>query len=272
LVRPRTLAVLAALAAACAGRAAPGPAPSPREPTVWVVGVVTGSGGRLIAESYTLRAVPRGGGVWAFMTDHASGTIEEGAAALTWDSADPRPEDPWPLVVQHAISSVPAQIQLDDRGRPERLVDPEAWERAARASIADRGLPEQARSSIGPLLDPEGVVRDLRRTLPGLPPDDGPWVRDEQVAGLVVRRTEQCAVELEGRRRAWRCEGTLASLGDVAAKLFDGTSTTRLVIDARGLVELTSTYEATLVYVDATGQRAVDRPVAGRRQVLRRAP
>jgi hypothetical protein len=261
--------LVVALTVACAGRAAPRPTPSPRAVTTWRIGVVTGSAGRTTTEVYTLDAVPRPGGAWAFATRATEGTIEEGAAAIQWSSEDPRPEDPWPLVVQYAISSVPAPIVFDPSGRPERLVDPSAWRDAARAAVAARDLPEQAGSSVEPLLDADGLIRDLQRTFPGQPPADGAWVRDETIAGLTVRRIETCTASEAGGAVTWTCAGTLEPLGDRAGRLFDAETTTTLTLDRHGLVTLDSRYVATLVRLDATGERAFDVPVAGRRQVVR---
>jgi len=255
----------------CTGRAKPEILVDPRRDTTWRVGVIAGSGDRTVTDIYTLRALPRPGGSWAFLTDDAEGTWEEGAGALSWSSAEPRPEDPWPIVLQHTISTVPAQIVLDATGRPDHFVDADAWRRAARSAVATLDLPPQASSSVEPLLDPQGLLRDLRRSLPGLPPAEGDWVREEPIAGLVVRRIERCTASRENGRSIYRCAGTLEPVEAVAALLHETRSTTVITLDHRGLVELDTGYDATLVYLDPSGERALDRAIAGQRKVVRQS-
>jgi hypothetical protein len=257
------------LAAACATRVPPSGLPPADGPAVWRVGVVVGSGDRLVSEVYTLIAAPKRSGIWAFSTEAAEGTWEERDAVLEWDSTNPRPDDPWPLLLQHAVSGVPAAIRFDALGRPQQLAEADAWRRAARSAMERLDLPAQARASADALLDPVGIVRDLQRSLPGVPPDDTPWRREEQVAGILVDRVETCERRRAGPRTTYRCEGTLEPHPTVAARLFDATSHTTLVVDARGLVQLDTSYEATMVVLDASGTVPLDRPIAGRRQVVR---
>lgn len=271
---PVRRASLLLLMIGCSGRDLPSTAPTADEPTRYRVGVVTGSGDRTTTDVYTLRVVPVDRSVWAFVTEAAEGTWEAGAAALSWSSQDPRPEDPWPIVMQHAVSSVPARIVLDDEGRPVRFADPDPWRRAARAAILDRELPEQALAASEALLDPDGVVRDLQRSFPGAPPVHEDWTREERIAGLVVVRRESCTVDERLRQRIYTCEGVIEDAqaeaqSQAAARIFASQSTTVLTLDRHGLVELDSRYSGTLVYVDATGERAQDRPIAGLRRVVR---
>lgn len=243
--------------------------PDAREVSLYKVGVVAASGSRTVTGVYTVRAVPKGRNTFAFVTEHGEGTWEEGSAGLTWDSASPKRIDPWPLTLQHAISTVPAEIEVDESGRLLALRSPEAWSRAARAAIESTDVPPQARASAEALVDPDGVVRDLRRSFPGRPATGASWERTETLAGLEVTRIETCAESQQDRRTTWSCEGTLQGPTDGNARLVDGTSRTVVVVDARGLVEMTAAYTGTLVVLSPDGRQALDRPIAGKRMVVR---
>jgi hypothetical protein len=243
--------------------------PDDRRPSTYRVGVAAASGDRTVTSIYTLRVVPRRDDVWAFTTTDAEGSWEEGAAAITWDSDQPQGSDPWPITLQHAISSIPAPIQMGPRGAPERLVDPETWRSAARQALEDTDLPPAAVASGASLVDPEGVVRDLRRNFPGLPPEEGPWIRDETIAGVSARRVEACRRERSRGRTTWTCQGRVEGPTEGAARLVDATSSTTLVVDRRGLSSLEYSYDGTLVVLAPDGQQALDRAVAGRRKVVR---
>ena len=141
--------------------------PDAAAPTVYKVGVVAASGSRTVTGVYTVRAIPRSRTSWSFVTDHGEGTWEEGTASLAWNSASPTRIDPWPLTLQHAISTVPAEVEVDEMGRLTAMRAEDSWARAARAAVESTDVPPQAQASAEALIDPKGVVRDLRRSFPG---------------------------------------------------------------------------------------------------------
>lgn len=247
--------------------------PDAHEASIYRVGVVAASGPRTVTSIYTLRVVPRAEErAWAFMTEAAEGSWEEGAAAITWSSEQPKASDPWPVTMQHAISTVPAPIRLDARGRPAELLETPSWKAAARQAVAATDLPEQALSSSEALVDPDGLLRDLARNFPGTPGADGSWVRTETIAGLPATRIETCTSERSGGATTWTCAGRIEGPTDGNARLVDATSSSVLVVDREGLRSLDHRYEGTLVVLAPDGERALDRAVAGRRKVLRVVP
>ena len=82
-------------------------------------------------------------------------------------------------------------------------------------------------------------------------------------------RVESCTETLEKRTISWSCDGPIRGPSDGNARLVDATSRTVIVVDGRGLVEMTSAYTGTLVVLSPDGQEALDRPVAGKRMVVR---
>lgn len=263
--------VLPALALACA-RHPPTAMPDDKGPRNYKVGVATGNGDALATSITTLRVVPRGGAVFAFMTEHAEGTWEEGAAAMVYDSATPKGTDPWPITLQHAVASVPAPIRIGPAGQLQTFEQQDAWKNAAKAAIAAADLPDQATLSAQTLLDPDGVLRDLRRNFPGTPAVDQAWVREETVAGLPARRVETCSAQADGAMTTWSCEGTLEGPKEGTARLMDGISSTVLTVDKSGLRDLDLTYEGTLVFLAPDGREVLHRPIYGRRRVVRQEP
>jgi len=253
---------------ACARRP-PAAMPDPERPRAYKVGVVTANGDAFATSITTLRVVPRGDQVYAFTTEHTEGSWEEGAAAMTFDSATPRPSDPWPVTLQHAVATVPAPIRVDDRGRLVDFEQQEAWKRAARAAIDAAELPPQAQVAAESLIDPQGVLRDLRRNFPGLPEIEGTWEREETIAGVPARRVETCEQQEQPKSIVYTCTGTIQGPQEGTARLVDGTSRTVLTIDRSGLVDLDLTYEGTLVLLAPDGKQVLDRAVAGRRKVVR---
>lgn len=235
--------------------------------------MVSGSGDRTVTDVYTLTAVPRKGSVWAFMVEEVDSSIEQGAGEIAYDSTNPQADDPWPLVAQFAISSVPADVELGPSGRPERMLHADRWRRSAQTEVSRRDLHPQAAASVDALLDPAGLIKDLQRNLPGLPPDGEIWEREEVIAGIRVVRSETCERSRRAGQRHWECRGTLqvADEGE-AVKLYESTSYTRISADAQGMTELDTLYDATMVYVDASTGTTRDKPIAGRRRVLRRNP
>ncbi|TVQ86766.1 MAG: hypothetical protein EA397_19585 [Deltaproteobacteria bacterium] len=262
--------LLTILLSSCAVRSASTALPDEAARISYRVGLVAGSGDRTVTDVFTLAAVPKRGGVWSFRVETSESSIEQGAGEISYNSDAPTPADPWPLVAQFAISAVPATIALDDRGRPLTMIDPQRWQRLARVEVERRALPHQAAQSIDALLDPEGLVRDLQRSLPGLPPDQGPWEREEHIAGLPILRRESCERSARGARTTWDCAGTLHIADpELGAKIFEGSSITTVTADRAGMLELDTLYDATLVFVDPHSGQTRDRPIAGRRRVIR---
>ena len=264
----RSLLILVAVG--CGPRGAPTALPDAGGPRQYKVGVAAANGDAVVTSITTLRVVPRTDAVWAFMTEQAEGTWEEGTAAMTWSSATPTPADPWPITLQHAVATVPASIRMSPQGEAIEMVDVEAWKSAARDAMRATDLPPQAAIGAASLLDPEGVLRDVQRNFPGQPTGAGAWVREEVIAGIPATRLESCTVERDGGTAAWTCSGRLEGPTDGQARLVEGQSRTELKVDRFGLVRMDTTYAATLVLLGPTGTEVIDRPVAGRRQVLRR--
>lgn len=265
---PARLAVLLLLAA-CA-KVPPAAFPDPDAPRVYKVGVATAQGDAVATSITTLRVIPRGDDVYAFLTERSEGSWEQGAAAMTFDSEDPKGTDPWPITLQHAVATVPAPIRVHPRtGALQAFQQQEVWRSAARSAVEAADLPVQARLSAESLLDPEGVLRDLRRNFPGTPTEDGPWVREETIAGVPTTRVERCEAETVRATTTWTCSGRLAGPEEGPARLVDGVSKTVLTVDRDGLVELDLTYEATLIVLGSREGQVLDRPVFGRRKVVR---
>lgn len=254
---------------ACGPSRTPTALPDGDGPVVFRVGVAAASGDRTVTSVYTLRVVPKGDGVFSFTTTDAEGSWEQGDASLDWSSGSPSGHDPWPVTIQHAIASVPALVHLNAAGMPTGLRDQVAWRERAAASVEAAGLPVEARASASAMLDPEGFLRDLRRNFPGSPGLDGTWTREELIAGLPAQRTEVCTQATQRAELTWDCVGRVDGPTDGSARLVDTTSTTRLVLDRRGVVEMTSAYEGTMVVLAPDGRAALDRPIVGRRKVVR---
>lgn len=209
--------------------------------------------------------------VWVVRTLTSQGSWEEGGQALTFDAAHPRPADPWPLTAQHAISSVPARVQLDASGRPTELLDPERWRAAARDAVAAAGLSPEAAGSTGELVEPEGLIADLRRYFPGEPEAGSSWVRRQTLAGVPVERREQCLESRVAGVRTVQCSGEIRGESD-RARLEEGRSSTTLVFDGGGMRSHDSSWDAILVFDSAEGVPTLFEPVAGRRLVRRQDP
>ncbi|MEQ1505584.1 MAG: hypothetical protein ABMB14_25345, partial [Myxococcota bacterium] len=185
----------------------------------------------------------------------------------SFDSASPTSADPWPLTLQHLVASVPAVVELVD-GRPTRLADPDGWTEAAKSAVYGSTLPVEALASGAQLVDPEGLVADLARPFPGVPPaDGGAWVRADDLAGIPVTRTETCTAT---GGSSWSCVGTATPDPEVGARLFEVETRTELSADRRGWLAIESRYTATLVTLAPGGRGVDDRPVSGIRRVERR--
>jgi hypothetical protein len=257
------------LVGALLGCAARGPAAplGGRRPTPWAVDVLAAAGDRTMEANYTLQTERVAGDRWRVSTRSTRGTWTDPAGPSTFDSAVPSPADPWPLTLQHVVGAVPAEVRVE-RGRPVALVDPDAWRREALSAVYAAPVPAEALASGEALVDAEGLLDDLARTFPGLPPPDGgDWVRQERIAGIEAVRTEVC----ERTGSGWRCEGTAEVAPGSDGKLFEVGVSTEIVVDGRGVASITSRYTGTAVSLAPGGAGIVDQPIAGIRSVRRGA-
>lgn len=192
------------------------------------------------------------------------GEVQIGAAEpLRFDSGMPRPGDPWVLRWQHAVSAVPAVIELDASGRPRAMVDEAAWRSAVTAAV--RVLP--ALPGAEPPIEPATFVADLTRSFPGRPPE-GAWHRVEPIAGVEAARDEVC--QREGRRDGaplWRCEGSCQAVTKEGPQLYEAECWTEVWYDRTGLVGMETGYVGTRVWME--GGMVSDAPVAGQQLLVR---
>jgi hypothetical protein len=244
-----------------------GPLPPalPRTGRDWAVAVSVASGDRMLESSYELHTEPISATHWLVSTSSTKGRWTEHGETRAFDSDAPTTRDPWPLVLQHLVASVPAEVEVED-GRVVALVDPEGWRKAARRAIYGSTLPTEALEIGEPLLDPEGLVADLARDFPGTPPGET-WVRPDKIAGLDATRTETCTAT---REDGWSCEGHAEAAPGQDARLFETTTFTKLATDRQGLLWVETGYSGTLVTAGIDGRSAEDRPISGLRRVQRR--
>lgn len=243
-------------------------APAARATTYDVV-VASGIGDRTIASRVALEVRTHGGAA-IVRTIHTEGRWDEHDRTLTFDSDALTDRDPWFLRMQHVVATVPARIALTPEGAPDRLDDPSGWTRAVRAKIYASDVPTQALHIAEALIDPAGLVQDLRRSFPGTPTND-PWIRTERIGGVDATRIERCVARREGREHVWTCEGTAEGPTEGSGRLHDVTTRTTLRVDRRGVVELESSWSGTLVVLAQDGAHVLDHPVAERRLVRRGA-
>ena len=239
-----------------------------KAPATYDVAVANATGAKTVTSIYTLQTERISKTAWRIWTVHSEGTWEEPGEALTFDSAAPKGSDPWPLTLQHAISTVPVTIAFA-AGAPTTLLDEADWRIRVDQALDKLGLPEQARSTREALIDPDGVLADLRRNFPGTPNGTEKWTRFERIAGVKARRSETCSETHENKQTIWHCEGVVQGPEDGAARLMETTSSSTLVIDQLGLVSLEGTYSGTLVMLADDESAVIDRPIAGRRFVSR---
>jgi len=268
MTRPVDPALLLALALTACARTPPATT-APRKSTVYDVVVMVASAERQVESVYTLAADPIGPGVWVFTTLSSAGAWSEEGTVLNFDSAQPKRSDPWPVTLQHAISAVPATYQMDERGAPVAILSAEIWKKAAVDVVYGLDLPVQALGAGEALLDPEGMVEDLRRNFPGAP-SSATWERSERIAGFKATRRAQCAQRSDAGVLTWTCEGEVIGPAEGPARLTDVSSTTWIAIDRWGLRRLETTYSGTLVMLGPGGHGVLDRPIAGKRLVQRR--
>lgn len=238
-----------------------------RQAQRWQITVVIADGERVLSAAYTLETEPAGEQRWSVSTKHTEGTWEEGARIHSFNSESPSTSDPWPLSAQHLISSVPVIVQLSEEGSPETIVDPEGWREAAQRVLYGSELPHEALATSQALLDPQGVLFDLRRTFPGLP-STRDWSRPERISGVIAERTEHC--DASPSPPQWSCSGTIQAPGGGAIWLHEVESWTRISHDQRGLVEIESGYSGTRFTNPGPGLSPTDTPIACRRLVQRR--
>ena len=243
------------------------PLPTPgRSPCTWDVGVAIANGDRTLEAIYSLSTEPLDRGVWRVATVRTQGTWESSGTVESFDSASPTGADPWPLTLQHLVAAVPADVRMEG-GRATEIMGPDDWSQRARAAIYASNLPVEAVATGEPLVDPAGLLADLERSFPGLPPD-GDWIRSEKMAGVAARRTETCTSAATRSERTWDCEGIAEA--DGSARFFEVRTWTRIAADRLGMSWMETGYSGTLVLMAPDGASALDRPIAGLRRIERR--
>ena len=242
---------------------------APTRAAVYDVVVAVASADRQVEAVYVLSVDAIASDVAVYATLSSSGLWTEEASAITFDSENPKRSDPWPITLQNAIAAVPATVQLDRAGAPLALLSPEDWKRTAIDEVYGLDLPVEALSSGEALIDPPGVIADLKRNFPGVPQDEV-WERSERIAGVGATRRERCTKTQETGRLVWTCEGDILGPETGPARLHDTLSSTRIEVDRWGLRLLETTYAGTLVLLGPGGEGVLDRPVAGKRLVRRR--
>ncbi|MBT3224196.1 MAG: hypothetical protein HN348_34445, partial [Proteobacteria bacterium] len=120
-------------------------------PATYDVAVANATGAKMVTSIYTLQTEPihchlRGLRAWRIWTTHSEGSWEEPGEALNFNSDTPKGSDPWPLTLQHAISTVPVAIVFAE-GAPTNLIDEPDWRIRINQTLDKLGLPEQARST-----------------------------------------------------------------------------------------------------------------------------
>ena len=266
---PQIWVLATTLLLGCVGHRTPQTGLASKKPSAYQVGVVVAVGERYVSSFYTLAVEPISPGVVRITTIASEGTWEEGPVRAEFDMSAPKVSDPWPVAIQHAISSTPAEIQIGPNGVPEKMIDVDAWKEDAWQSFQALGLPHQARSSANALMDPKGVVADLLRSFPPAPEPTGVWRRTATIAGIDVMRVETCALSIERSVREWTCAGTTSSAATPRGKLLDIKTQSILTVDKMGIARLEETYDGVLVTrADGLG-RVPHRVVAGKRVVSR---
>lgn len=241
----------------------------PRADSTYVVAVVSGIGARRTTAEDTLHLSRVERDTWSLSQRGGESVWEDGDSVRRVDPSAPRDGDPWPIVLQRAVGSVPATVRFDDEGRPVELLDAEGWSQAARTAIEQAELPAVARLSGEALIDPDGLIRTLGRSFVGTPSEA--WSRPDRLAGVDVLRLETCERTRERGLTTWTCRGSATGPDGNNTQLQDAATWTTVTIDRRGLVSVEDGWSGTLVHLDRDGQTITDSPVGGRR-LLQRLP
>jgi len=265
---PRTLCALALVPLAACLHREPLVGPPLAAPVEYGVAAVVASGPRIGTSVYRLRVEHKRGDIWSVQTVHSEGSWEETGVVLSYDSDTPRSTDPWPILYQHALSAVPAELRWLD-GRPIGLVDEVDWKlKGLDALQGVTQVPAVGLESGKALLDPSGFVRDMQRNFPGLPPE-GAWIRSERVAGVDATLREQCTLEADALTRTWTCVGVIEAVPGGDATFVDVVVESTLIADSLGLRSFETAWSGAMQLADRPEHRAALRPVAGHRLVQR---
>lgn len=239
-------------------------------PQRWDVTVGLAATGKSVTAAYRLESRSLGKGRYTVQTTRSLGDWTEGSQTTTFDSAEPRPSDPWPFRAQHAIAEVPAEVRFDKGGRPVDLVDTQAWRDGAWAAVTALHLPAAAAKSTGQLVDPAGWMRDLTRSFPGTPPRKGRWERIEDLAGFgAAVVVEDCARAVTDGLTRWTCVGTASAEARDGVTLSEVKTHTEVEIDSRGLLRSSADRQAILIAHDDQGRPTHLEPWAQQRAVER---
>ena len=224
-------------------------------------------GDRYISEVYELSVTPSGSQTYTVRTVRSEGDVNVKGMTAAFDSESPKESDPWPIALQMAISATPANIQFDISGFPTGLMNVQAWKDLAWQRIQTLGLPDNARPSAEALLDPSGVVENLRRDFQGTPTGED-WNRPVVIAGIRLDVQSRCAQTTLDKQQAWACTGSAERGQSARGGVFDLKTQTHVIFDRLGLMEMTFQYDAVLVRADASGALS-HHAVGGKRKVIR---
>lgn len=231
-----------------------------------VVAISLGESTTIEAE-YELEFRPHDANTKLVHTNYSVGAVDQGGQVLHFDSRTRKEEDPWPLLIQHVVASTSLTVTFDELGRPSVVEDKAAWQENAQERLKALSLPAGAHSADSELLQPEAVLRDIHRTFPGVPNDDGTMRRPVTLGGVSGWVDERCQPLPTGR--GWTCEGGADSLERGASRVFGVSSKLLMRYDGSGLSYLESEQVGTLVVYDPTSGELIDQAVGGKRAVER---
>jgi hypothetical protein len=223
--------------------------------------------GTTIQSEYELELRPHSKNAMLVRTNYSVGAVDQGGKILRFDSRSRTEEDPWPLLIQHVVASTELAVTFDEHGRPAAVTDASAWQNLVRERLAALSLPAGAHQGDSELLKPEDVLRDIRRTFPGIPLDDSTLRRPVVVGGVNGWVEERCQGLPTGR--GWTCEGGAESLEQGAARVFGVTSRLVMRYDRSGLAYMETEQVGTLVGYDPISGELIDQAVGGKRAVER---
>ncbi|MBN2799688.1 MAG: hypothetical protein JXX28_11125 [Deltaproteobacteria bacterium] len=249
-----------ALLIGCAHRPAPASG-------LYQIGAATASADRVMSTLYTVSVKRDAFDAATVRTVHTEGEWTEGGRDNRFDSDAQTGADPWPLRLEHAVASAPAAVRLSPEGAVTALIDEQGWRDAARDQITALDLPGAASAAAEALIDPEGLLRDLRRSFPGRP--EAVWVREESLGGITAALEEACTRSREGRLTVWTCAGGAREGGVGKARLQELTTWSIVRADRRGLQSFEMGYEGDVVVLDASGVVRLKNTLMGRRLVSR---